>query len=62
MGMGTSGGGWDEVEEHYFGQEHRYYGEARDCVARRRWRSVILSCVIIAIAGAVMGLMIWGGR
>ena len=60
MRVGTTNG-WDDVEEHYFGQ-----GEAAadpgDCVARRRWRSIILSCVIIAISGAVMGLMIWGGR
>lgn len=57
--MGTSGG-WNDVEEHFFGQDEQPYANSPD--SARRWRMIILSCVIIAISGAVMGLMIWGGR
>lgn len=63
--MGTSGDPSDDTK--YFDQYDRIWMEASaeaaaDSEARRRWRSIILSSVIIVIAGAVMGLMIWGGR
>ena len=63
--MGTSGDPNDDTR--YFSQADRQFLDQRQAEfdeywARRRWGSIILSCTIIAIAGAVMALMVWGGR